>query len=137
MARKVIDYTVADAGRDKDKVFQLTEMPAAQAERWAMRAFQALARSGTDLGDLALMGMQGLAQAGLRAFAFLPFHEAEPLLAEMMDCVRIKPDPRNASVVRLLVDDDIEEVSTRLKLRAEVLKLHTDFSLAGGPSTSA
>ena len=132
-----MDYTVEAEGRDRGKVFQITEMPAAQAERWAMRAFQALARAGVDLGDVMGMGMQGVAQAGLRAFAFLPFHEAEPLLAEMMSCVRAKPDRSHGNVVRELVDEDTEEVATRLTLRMEVLKLHTDFLRADGPSTSA
>jgi hypothetical protein len=132
--RKVMDYTVEAEGRDKGKVFQLTEMSAAQAERWALRAFQALARAGVDLGEVMGGGMQGLASAGLRAFAFLPFHEADPLLSEMFACVKVKPNP---NAVRELVDDDIEEISTRLTLRAEVLKLHTDFLRAGGPQTSA
>ena len=133
--RKVIDYTVADQGRDSGKVFQITEMSAAQAERWALRAFQALARGGVDLGDMMNGGMQALASAGLKAFAFLPFHEAEPLLAEMIECVRYKPDHAHPNVVRTLIDDDIEEISTRLTLRAEVLKLHTDFLKAASPST--
>ena len=134
--RKVMDYMVEAEGRDKGKVFQLTEMSAAQAERWALRAFQALARAGVDLGVVMGGGMQGLASAGLRAFAFLPFHEADPLLSEMFACVKIKPDAAHRNVVRDLVDDDIEEISTRLTLRAEVMKLHTDFLRAGGPQTS-
>ncbi len=132
--RKVIDYTVTDEGRDLGKVFQLTEMPAAQAERWALRAFQALARAGVDIGDVMGGSMETLARAGFQAFAFLPFHEADPLLSEMFACVKAKP---NANAVRDLVDDDIEEIGTRMKLRAEVLKLHTGFLRAGGPQTSA
>ena len=133
MARKTIDITITEEGsRDIGKVYHLTEMPAAQAERWALRAFQALARSGVDLGELMDSGMQGLAVAGFRAFAFLPFQEAEPLLTEMMQCVQFKPNP---NALRPLVDDDIEEIRTRIQLRAEVLKLHTDFLNAGGTST--
>ena len=136
MARKVLNYTVTSQDRDHGKTYQITEMPAAQAERWALRAFQALARAGVDIGDVAEGGMAALAQAGFRAFAALPFYEAEPLLAEMMTCVRFKPDKDRDVVVRDLVDDDMEEISTRLKVRAEVLKLHTDFFKADGPSTS-
>ena len=54
----------------------------------------------------------------------------------MFACVKIKPDAAHRNVVRDLVDDDIEEISTRLTLRAEVMKLHTDFLRAGGPQTS-
>lgn len=133
--RKTVDYTVEIEGRDKGKTFQITEMSAAQAERWALRAFQALAKGGVDLGEVMGLGMQGLAMAGLRAFTYLPFHEADPLLAEMMTCVRIKPDKKHPGIVRELVDEDIEEIGTRLRIRAEVLKLHTDFLQAGGLST--
>lgn len=40
------------------------------------------------------------------------------------------PDPANQSVKRNLIDDDTEEVMTRLKLRGEVFKLHVDFLTA-------
>ena len=36
MARNVVNYTATD-GRDKGKVFLLTEMSARQGEEWAMR----------------------------------------------------------------------------------------------------
>ena len=39
--------------------------------------------------------------------------------------------------IRDLIEDDIEEVATRLRLRKEVLELHVDFSTAGAPQTSA
>jgi hypothetical protein len=128
MARKSITYTVADEGRDQGKVFVLTEMPASRAERWALRAFQALAKAGVELPDnIAQMGMAGIALVGIKALSHTPWEEAEPLLAEMFECVQRQPNPKNPAVVRALVEDDVEEVATRLKLRAEVLKLHTDF----------
>lgn len=135
MARKVINYTVEsteDDNRDKGKVFQITEMSAAQAERWAFRALQAMERAGVNVPTAISMGWQGIAAAGLSAFAALPFSEAEVLLNEMMECVRIKPDPRNPSVVRDMLDDDIEEVDTRFKLRMEIFKLHSGFLRAVG-----
>jgi len=55
MARKVLTVTIGpDGGRDAGKQFQLTEMAAAQAERFAAKAFLALARNGVEVpGDLA------------------------------------------------------------------------------------
>ncbi|MNL82434.1 hypothetical protein D3C87_2098140 [compost metagenome] len=50
-----------------------------------------------------------------------------------MGCVQIQPSP---SVVRPLIDDDIEEVATLFHLRKQVLGLHMDFSTAAAPSTS-
>ncbi len=137
MARKVIDYTIETEGRDKGKVFQITEMSAAQAERWALRAFQAMAKGGVDVPDLIGAGMAEFAIAGIRGLSYASYHEVEPLLAEMMACVRIKPDANNPSVVRDLIETDIEELKTRLDLRAEWLNLHTGFLQAGDPSTSA
>ncbi|XPE68477.1 hypothetical protein ACNKHP_21825 [Shigella boydii] len=37
------------------------------------------------------------------------------------------PDPKKRSIRRPLVEEDIEEIITRLNLRAEVFKLHVDF----------
>ena len=134
MPRKTITYTVTDEGRDKGKVFVLTEMPASQAERWALRAFQALAKAGIDVPDnLAQMGMAGIAIAGVQALSRTPWQEAEPLLDEMFACIQRQPNPQKSAIVRALVEDDIEEVPTRLKLRAELLKLHVDFFTPAAP----
>jgi len=134
MPRKTITYAVTDEGRDKGKVFVLTEMPASQAERWALRAFQALAKAGIDVPDnLAQMGMAGIAIAGVQALSRTPWQEAEPLLDEMFACIQRQPNPQKSAIVRALVEDDIEEVQTRLKLRAELLKLHVDFSNPAAP----
>lgn len=132
MARKVSEYTVETEGRDKGKVFVLTEMPAAQAEKWAMRAILAAAKSGIDIGNAAGMGMQGVAILGISAMTNMAWDEAEPLLDEMMTCVKIKEQ----SGARELFSEDIEEVSTRFQLRRAVLELHVGFSLAGDGSKS-
>lgn len=137
MARKVATIVIDSEGRDCGKVFQLREMPAMQAERWAMRALLALAKSGVEIPEnIANAGLAGVAALGLKAFGGLDFADAEPLLIEMMSCVQIIPDPAKPQVVRFLVDDDIEEVATLLKLRAEVFSLHTGFSIPGAPSKS-
>lgn len=131
MARKVLTYTVTDEGRDRGKAFVLTEMPAAKAERWAMRALQGLIKAGVEMPDEAsAAGVQGLAIFGFRAFGAMDFDVAEPLLDEMMTCVTCLPDPTRPQVVRNLIEDDIEEVVTRVKLRLEIFKLHVNFSKA-------
>ena len=133
--RKTKTITITDEGRDKGKVYSLTELPASKAERWAMRAFFAMMRGGVTVpDDLAAMGMAGLAQMGLSAVSSMSFHDAEPLLDEMMTCVKAVPDPTKPSFVRELVETDIEEVKTRLLLRKEVFTLHTDFFTSASPS---
>lgn len=128
MARKSTNYTVTDDNRDKGKVFVITELPAARAESWAFRAILALMEGGVELPPgFERMGMAGIAELGIRALSHLRWEIAEPLLAEMWDCVQIMPDPAKPHVVRPLIDQDIEEVMTRIKIRAEVWKLHTDF----------
>jgi hypothetical protein len=44
----------------------------------------------------------------------------------MMDCVNIQMP----AITRALFENDIEEISTILKLRQAVFELHTGFSLA-------
>lgn len=137
MARRTQSYTVTDEGRDLGKVFVITEMPASQAERWAMRALMALAQSGLDLpDDVQAMGMAGVAALGFQALAGIDFEKAEPLLQEMFECVKVVPDPSRTEVVRSLIETDVEEVVTRLKLRKEIFSLHVDFFTNASRSTS-
>lgn len=136
--RKVQPVTITEAGRDQSKAFLITELSADAAEWWAIRAFLALAKSGVDIPeDIQGLGMQGIAVLGLQALGKINPLDAKPLLDEMWQCLTIVPDPqKNPTFARQLFPDDIEEVATRLKLRMEVLQLHTGFSLGGAQSTS-
>lgn len=130
--RKVKQISIREEGRDKGKVFILTEMSATKAELWAMRAFFALVHGGVEVPeDVSSLGMAGIAKLGLKALGGLPFEEAEILLGEMFDCVVYMPDVGNPDYTRRPLEDDIEEVATRLKLRMEVFTLHTGFSFDG------
>jgi hypothetical protein len=135
MARKTENFTVTDEGRDKNKTFLLTEWPASEAEAWAIRALLALGAADVEVPDGVLNdGMAGLAEIGLKKLFALPYKEAGPLLDELMKCIQVMPDPRRPQVKRALVETDIEEIRTRLALKWQVLKLHIDFSTAGGLS---
>ena len=137
MARKTKPYRVETEGRDKGKLFLLSEMPSEQAEAWAMRALLALMDSGVDIPENAFeLGMAGFAEIGFKALAKLKWEVAQPLLTEMFECVTIIPDPSKTHVSRPLIPDDVEEIATRLHLRMEVFELHTGFSIAAGLSTS-
>lgn len=132
MALKSKVVVVPLEGRDKGKHFIIEEMPASQAEEWALRAFLALSNAGIEVpDDLAAAGLAGLAVIGLRALGRVRFEDAKPLLDQMMSCVQAMPDPKTPTIIRGLVETDIEEMQTRLWLRGEVFELHTGFSLAG------
>jgi hypothetical protein len=134
MARKELDITITAEGRDKGKAFHITEMPASKAEKWAIRTMLALGKSGVDIpDDLQAQGMAGIASIGIRAMTHLNFEDAEPLLAEMFACVKCVPEPTRPEVTRELIEDDIEEVATRLLLRKEILALHIDFFTTVAP----
>jgi hypothetical protein len=138
MARKQLDIVVSAEGRDKGKVFQITEMPSTKGEKWAYRAMLALGRSGVDIpDDMMSQGMAGLANVvaawGITALLKCDFNDLEPLLDDMMACVKCVPDPTRPEVTRALVEDDIEEVTTRLSLRKDILSLHIDFFTAVAP----
>lgn len=133
MARKQSTVRIADEGRDQGKVFLLTELSAMRAEKWAARALFALAKGDVELPEnFAGLGMAELARLGIDALAHVPWELAEPLFDEMWSCVVLIPDPSKPIVTRALIEDDIEEVKTRIQLRKEVLNLHLDFFTRAG-----
>ncbi len=137
--RKTIVVATQD-GRDAGKAFLITEMSARQAEKWAAKAFLALAKSGADVpDDLAGAGIVGLVTVSLKMFGGMSFADAEPLMDEMATCWRMVPDPNRPDITRPLMPDgsDIEEVRTYLRLRRETLELHTGFKWADVRSKSA
>jgi hypothetical protein len=136
MARKTTKVVISREGRDKGKIFVLTEMSSAASEDWAMRAMFLAMQSGVEISDeIAASGLAGLANIGLASIGKVPFDLAKPLLDQMMDCVQLQPDRNNAEFIRPLEEDDIEEVATRLQLRHAVFNLHTDFFTSAAPST--
>ncbi|CAN7373872.1 hypothetical protein LJR220_003332 [Bradyrhizobium sp. LjRoot220] len=115
--------------RDAGKTFIITEVSAVQAEEWALRALMALGTSGIVVPqETADAGLIGVALIGYQAFMGAKQDEVLPLWREMLPaCVtmRVSQDvshPWNPTL--------IEEVSTLLKLREQILELHTGFTLA-------
>lgn len=127
--------TIPD-GEDKGKVFLLTRMPSFKAEKWAMRALLAMARNGIEVpDDIESMGMAALAYMGVQAIASLRWEDAEPLLDEMRECIKIVPDPKAPTFSRDIIEEDFEEVATLLTLRKEVLRMHVNFTMNAGRLT--
>lgn len=140
--RKEVVYTVPKTdpdNRDAGRRYVIREMGAEPAEKWAWRAFLALAKAGVEIPDNIMnIGMAGLpmliALIGIRGLAGVDFKDAEPLLDEMFACVAIQPREDAPEITRRPLPEDIEEISTRLILRRQVLELHFDFSKAAAPS---
>jgi len=133
MARKETTF-IANTGRDTGKQFLITEMSASKAENWAFRVILAIGNAGIEIPEgLAMQGMAGLMTIGYMNLLKIPFESAKPLLDEMMTCVQIMP---STNVKRNLIEEDIEEVATRLQLRKAIWELHMDFFLEEKQSTS-
>ncbi len=122
--RKEMDF-VATKGRDQGKHFHITEMSAANAEAWAAQALFAVMNAGVEMPDGA--GLADLMENWQGALARVKYQDAKPLLDEMMTCVKAIPTPSQPNIMRPLIDEDIEEVATRIQLRKAVLDLHTEF----------
>lgn len=126
MALKTKQITI-EHGRDKGRVFLITEMSAAHADNWAMRALIALANGGVDLGGLSpQQGMMGMVGVALDALGRLKADDAIPLLNELLDCVQIIPEGGQPRPLNMDFND-VEDFTTLWRLRKEVFALHTDF----------
>lgn len=125
--RKEIIFTVEADGRDKGKQFIITEMSASAAEWWAIRAIMALSRGSQGLDfDPQTAGLYELAMLGLRGLPYANAGEIRPLLDEMMGCITVRPDT-SKTITRALIEDDIEEMQTRVDLRQAWIELHLGF----------
>lgn len=128
MARRTKVVTIEADNRDKGKQFLITEMDSESGEWWAFRVLQALISGNSEIDFN--MPMAELARQSLAALGKIDPNQARPLLQEMMSCVKVQlPDGKSS---RDVLKNDIEEVTTRVQLRAEVLSLHTDFFVVGG-----
>ena len=124
--------------RDIGKIFKLTEWPAAKAENWAFRMMLAANKGAGELPlSLSGIGMEGIAIIGINTFlrGNIAPEVLIPLLDELLECVQYARDKSRPDIVGPLnIEDDIEEVATRMWLRGEVLTLHLNFSVSAALS---
>jgi hypothetical protein len=143
--RKSVEVRIGpEGGRDAGKVFVITEMSATAAEKWGLRAMQALLKSGVDIPeDPKTMSLALVAAIGFKALASISNDEVDWLFDRLMDCVAFIPDPSRPEVWRgvglrqgatapngPLMENDIEEAKTRLQLKAEAFEVTLGFSMA-------
>jgi hypothetical protein len=136
MARKTETVTIETENRDHGKTFLITEMAADAAERWAVRALLALSRAGVELPDGSVNSMAAFASHGFGALGKLNPDDLQPLLDEMMACVKYQAEKGLPQKILGGEASQIEEVSTRMLLRLKVFELHTGFSVAAVAQTT-
>jgi hypothetical protein len=130
MARRTDKVLIEREGRDRGKLFIITEMPAMQAEYWAGRLLTMFAAGNSQVpSGFFQMGFEGAAAwIAVHGIGGIDWSVCKPLLDEMMNCVTVQPDP-SRNVTRPLVQDDIEELSTLMTLREAWFDTHLGFSV--------
>lgn len=144
MARRTVNVTIEQEGRDKGKVFVLTEMPATVGEKWAMQLMYLIAQAGVAAAltsEAMAAGMSGLAAMLPEAQGAMALTLARALgdvtLESWWDCVRYQHAPNQPlQPINQGAACQIEEIATITQLRMEVVKLHTDFFSDASPSTT-
>jgi hypothetical protein len=107
-----------------------------------LRALLAISRSGVNVPPgLFENGWAGLAAMmpylfviGFQGLSGTKWEEMEPLLVEMMECVKFQPPggyPEQPLGTGMTLQ--VEEVKSLLVLRRAVLELHVDFSAVASP----
>jgi hypothetical protein len=135
---EVVKVPEAWGARDIGKHFLISEWSADHAEKWAFRMLIAYNRGGGQIPVEVLgHGMQTIFMVGINTFlrGQMDANEVIPILDELLECAKIIRDPTargvdGAIIATDILPMDIEEVRTRLWLRSEVLRLHTNFSMA-------
>jgi hypothetical protein len=131
MPRRHDRVVIEREGRDRGKVFWITEMSSTAGEYWAGRLLTMLAAGNHDVpSGFFQLGFEGCAAwIAVHGIGGIDWVTCKPLLDEMMQCVTIQPDPNRPNVTRALLEDDIEEITTRLTLREAWFDTHLGFSV--------
>lgn len=120
--------TIVKNGRDKGKVFKITEMPAIPADQWSQRATLELIRAGHPIPDeIRKMGILAVVSFDTHMLRGVRWEEYKHLLDLMMERVEILPTPSERNITRKIMVDDILERSTLELLRLQLFKIHVDF----------
>lgn len=126
---KSIDIVI-EAGRDKGKMFKITEMPAVKMDKWATKALLLLGKSGSAF-NLAQINLEEL----LSKLSSANYEGVEPLLEELLSCVSFEKDGVSMVMTSSIADSIVEDWTTLFRLRIEALKLNLGFLEEGDGST--
>lgn len=133
MAIKATTVTITE-GRDRGKKFKITEWPCIRSEHWILRAVFGLGKAGVEIPpEILQLGAAATVYAIASQASRIPSRLGIRLADELMECVQRVEDKLDRS----LVDEDIEDVTTRLRLKGEVLKLIFGFFVPAASPSSA
>lgn len=143
MGRRTETITIEDEGRDKGKVFVITEMSAMAGERWAGRITELVLASGVEVPeDISKESITedaaGLAQLVAIGVPLLKAMHDPEIDKATWECVKYQHNPQHPP--QALMQDDacqIEEISTVTHLRMAVFSMHTGFFSLEKLSTTA
>lgn len=125
---KSIEWTPKE-GTDAGKCFVISRMSAFTADRWARNVVRALGRAGARTPREALQsGIAGLSGQSMALFAHMSDEDCEHAFSGLLDCVKIRRDPKKPDVEAApLIEADISDPNTLPALRAEAFRLNVDF----------
>ena len=138
LMRRELWVRIDDEGRDKGKLFKITEMSAYDAEQWSWQVLFAMERAGIDVGERGLGGgLASVAALGVNNMLRTAPADMMPLLDRFLRCIELAPDPKHKDALRE-VDwiEDLEEADTIKRLRFDALRLHINFTQPDVPSDS-
>lgn len=138
MGRRTETITIEDEGRDKGKVFVITEMSAMAGERWAGRITELVMASGVDVPKGITEDTAGLAQLAAVGVPLLKALHDPDIDKATWECVKYQHNPQHQ--LQALMQGDacqIEEIATVTQLRLAVFSLHTGFFSPENRSTTA
>lgn len=133
--RRSATVTIDTPGRDYGKTFAVVEASPVETEDWCARVLIAMKQADVKVpSDIAKMNPRDLVMTALHNFGQSGWGGAKTLLREMLTRVFVVPDPGAPFLMRDLGSDDIEELTTLIELRLEVVKLHIETIVPFGPS---
>lgn len=134
MARREKTIKIAAQNRDFGKVYEIHELPVMVVEEWVTKAFLAMLHGGAQIPDeIVKLGLAGLASMKIEDILLamssgVNYADVKELMDQMLTAITYKPSPDVSRFYKPGVDDmDIEELSTLITLRREVVTIHTDF----------
>lgn len=129
MARNTKEVFI-DSGRDKGNTYVITEKSALEAEKFFVKLLLSVGKN-TNLSEV-LVNQGSLTalsnkEAILELLLSLDFDVAQELMDEMLTCVKFKYFLKGMPETRPLIKEDIQDLSTLMKIREEVINLHINF----------
>lgn len=138
MARRDKTITITNEGRDKDKRFLITELPASKTEEFSMLMIENF----SSLDPETIKQLQEIAKSmsNTQALASIETSKLDPKLAKILfngieDYLFLTLDylqvGNSIEITKENADNFIEEASTRFELKQQFMEMHIGFLQKG------